>query len=68
MYTPGIYTYQKKQYLNFDQVPHLDPKSHGWSHILKQKPPKHIKRQYYSIQKKCQIYEKLGILGGFRQN
>ena len=26
----GIRTYQ---YLNFDQGPHLDPKSHGWSHI-----------------------------------
>ena len=24
---------RKYQYLNFDQVPHLDPKSHGWSHI-----------------------------------
>ena len=29
----------------------------------KTKSPKHIKRQLYSIQKKCQIYEKLGILG-----
>ena len=26
---------RKYQYLNFDQVPHLDPKSHGWPHILK---------------------------------
>ena len=25
----------KYRYLNFDQVPHLGPKSHGWSHILK---------------------------------
>ena len=33
MYTPETYRYQKYQYLNFDQVPHLDPKSHGWSHI-----------------------------------
>ena len=24
---------RKYRYLNFDQVPHLDPKSHGWSHI-----------------------------------
>ena len=32
MYTLGI---RKYQYLNFDQIPHLDPKSHGWSHILK---------------------------------
>ena len=23
----------KYRYLNFDQVPHLDPKSHGWSHL-----------------------------------
>ena len=25
---------RKYQYLNFDQVPHLDPKSHGWWHIV----------------------------------
>ena len=24
---------RKYHYLNFDQVPHLDPKSHGWPHI-----------------------------------
>ena len=24
---------RKYRYLNFDQVPHLDPKSHGWSHM-----------------------------------
>ena len=26
---------RKYQYLNFNQVPHLGPKSHGWSHIAK---------------------------------
>ena len=29
----GYIGIRKYQYLNFDQVPHLDPKSHGWSHM-----------------------------------
>ena len=28
---------RKYQYLNFDQVPHLDPKFHGWSHMMMSK-------------------------------
>ena len=30
----GYIGVRKYTYLNFDQVPHLDPKSHGWSHII----------------------------------
>ena len=30
----GYIGIRKYQYLNFDQIPHLDPKSHGWSHII----------------------------------
>ena len=29
----GYIGIRKYQYLNFEQVPHLDPKSHGWSHL-----------------------------------
>ena len=50
---------RKYQYRNFDHVPHLDPKTHGWSHILTvcyapiiahlKMPPYPIRSDYYSL-------------------